>query len=130
MVLFPHHMLWSEVALIPVAIAILAINGLWISVVLGMLSARFHDVPPIVSSVLQLLFFVTPVMWSIDALGAQAVWARLNPLFAAIDVIRSPLLGMPVQSTSWPILLGLTVIGSAVGFVLFARLRHRIAFWV
>jgi ABC-type polysaccharide/polyol phosphate export permease len=130
MILFPHHMLWSEVALIPLAIALVALNGVWISVVLGMLSARFHDVPPIVSSVLQLLFFVTPVMWSIDALGGKAAWARLNPFYAAIDVIRSPLLGVQVQSTSWPILLGLTVIGSAAGFVLFARLRHRIAFWV
>ena len=45
----------------------------------------------------------------------------LNPLFAAIDVIRSPLLGKVPLAYSWPVLLVVTVVGSVGTFGLFDR---------
>ena len=49
--------------------ALLAINGLWISILLGLVSTRFRDVPPIVGSFLQVLFFMTPIIWPAEMLG-------------------------------------------------------------
>jgi ABC-type polysaccharide/polyol phosphate export permease len=112
------------------AVAVLAINGLWVSILLGMLSARFRDVPPIVASFLQVGFFLTPVFWPIDALGDWAPIAGLNPIFAAIDVVRAPLLGVPTAANSWIILLGSTTFGCTITYALFARFRMRIAYWI
>src|SRR5215472_3512442 len=111
-------------------LALMAINGVWISIFLGMLSARFRDVPPIVANFMQVGFFVTPVFWPIDSLGEWRHVAALNPLFAAIDVVRAPLLGVAVKASSWIVLLGWTVLGCSVTFALFARFRTRIAYWV
>lgn len=111
-------------------LAVLALNGLWVSLLLGMVSARFRDVPPIIASFLQVAFFATPVFWPLDALGDWKIIAALNPLFAAIDVVRAPLLGLPVAATSWPVLLSSTIAGCAVSFALFARFRTRIAYWI
>jgi ABC-type polysaccharide/polyol phosphate export permease len=111
-------------------LAVLAVNGFWVSILLGMVSARFRDIPPIVGSFMQVAFFVTPVFWPIDALGDWKNAAALNPLFAALDVVRAPLLGLRVAETSWPILLGSTVFGCALTFALFARFRTRIAYWI
>jgi ABC-2 type transport system permease protein/lipopolysaccharide transport system permease protein len=121
---------WRLVMVVP-GLLLLAINGVWLSTLLGMVSARFRDVPPIVASFIQVLFFVTPVFWPLDALGVQ--WrsvVAMNPFFAALDIIRAPLLGEAPAATSWPIMLLTTAVGCGVGFVLFARFRTRIAYWV
>lgn len=123
----PVH--WTIVLILP-ALAVLFVNGIWLSILFGMLSARFRDVPPIVTSFVQVVFFVTPVFWSPDLLGVWKGPAELNPLFAAIDVVRAPLLGAPIAPHSWSILVLVTVVGCAVTFALFARFRSRIAFWV
>jgi len=120
---------WSLVELVPAA-AMLAINGIWVCLLLGMLTARFRDVAPIVGSAVQMIFFLTPVIWPVDALGIHRWMGEFNPFFTVMDVVRAPLLGVPPEPYSWPVLLGFTAIGSAVTFALFARFRHRIAYWV
>ncbi|MBV9827809.1 MAG: ABC transporter permease [Alphaproteobacteria bacterium] len=130
LLIFPRPIVWWEALSIVPAFALIAINGLWISMLLGMISARFRDVPPIVLSAVQVVFFLTPVMWPVEALGRNAWWGQFNPFFAAIDVIRAPLLGNPVQPYSWPILLGVTILGGGSAFLLFTQFRHRLAFWV
>jgi ABC-type polysaccharide/polyol phosphate export permease len=122
---FDWRILWALPAL-----AVIALNGVWISILFGMLSARFRDVPPIVGSFVQVIFFVTPVFWHPDTLGVWRPIGELNPLFAAIDVVRSPLLGAAPAPHSWPILLIVTIVGGFSTFLLFARFRSRIAFWV
>lgn len=120
----------SDVLLIPVGILLLTINGVWISFLFGMVCARFRDVPPIVASFVQVIFFVTPVFFTPSALGNWASIGQLNPFFAAIDLVRAPLLGQPFAPYSWVIIFGVTVVGCTVTFVTFARFRSRIPFWV
>jgi ABC-type polysaccharide/polyol phosphate export permease len=120
---------WDVIMVVPAAI-LLAVNGVWIAFLLGMLSARFRDVPPIVGSFLQVVFFLTPIFWSPDLLGKWKTLAELNPLFVAVDVMRAPLLGTAPGTYSWLVLCVMTVIGCTVAFVVFARFRSRIAFWV
>lgn len=109
---------------------VLAVNGLWVSLFLGIISTRFRDIAPIVASILQVTFFLTPIFWPINSLGIYRPIAEFNPLFCAIDVIRAPLMGVPVEPYSWPVLAAATVVGFGITFVFFARFRSRIAFWV
>ena len=109
---------------------VLAVNGVWITLFLGMMSTRFRDIAPIVASFLQVTFFLTPIFWPIESLGIYRPIAEYNPLFCAIDVVRAPLLGVPVEPYSWPVLMAATVIGAGFTFALFARYRSRIAYWV
>ena len=128
--LFPHPIVWMRLIELLPGLVLISITGVWVSILLGMISARFRDVPPIVGSIVQVVFFVTPVMWPVQALGPYAWWAQLNPFFAAIDVLRSPLLGQPTSPYSWTILMIMTAFGCAASFAFFARFRSRIAFWV
>jgi ABC-2 type transport system permease protein/lipopolysaccharide transport system permease protein len=130
LLIFPHPISWFRLIELVPGLILIIVTGLWVSVLLGMISARFRDVPPIVASIVQVVFFMTPVMWPSEALGRNAWWAQLNPLFAAIDVLRGPLLGQPTASYSWIILVTMTVVGCFAAFAFFARFRSRIAFWV
>jgi len=38
---------WTVLFIVP-ALVILTINGIWVSILLGMISARYRDVPPII----------------------------------------------------------------------------------
>jgi len=120
----------ADVLLIPIALVLLIINGVWLSFLFGMISARFRDVPPIVASFVQVVFFVTPVFFTPGALGRWAFVGQLNPFFAAIDIVRAPIMGQPFAPYSWSIVLCVTVLGSLGTFLVFARFRSRIPFWV
>lgn len=129
LIIFSVPVGWSVVIIVP-ALVILTINGVWVSILLGMISARYRDVPPIVMSLVQVIFFITPIFWPPEALGIWMQALPLNPLFAAIDVIRAPLLGQAPLTYSWAVLLVVTVLGSLGTFVLFAKFRSRITYWI
>jgi ABC-type polysaccharide/polyol phosphate export permease len=128
--MLPQPISWLRLTFIVPGMALIVVDGVSVSFLLGMISARFRDVPPIIASIVQVVFFITPIFWSAEALGPYRRLAELNPLFAAIDVIRAPLLGQPTAPHSWPILAVVTVFLGALSFAFFARFRARIAFWV
>lgn len=120
---------WSTFNTVP-AVAMLSINGVWICILFGMLSARFRDVPPIVASLLQVVFFVTPIFWPIANLGRWEMLENFNPLYALVDIARAPLLGVPPSPYSWMVVLLTTIVGWSVTFAVFARFHSRIAYWI
>lgn len=129
LVMFSVPVGWGALQIFP-ALALIAINGVWLGTFFGMAGARFRDIPQILANIVQVLFFVTPVFWSPEVLGKWAQLCELNPFFAAIDVIRAPLLGQAPVASSWPVLIVTTLIGSSLTFAFFARFRSRVAYWV
>jgi ABC-2 type transport system permease protein/lipopolysaccharide transport system permease protein len=127
--IFPMPVVWLQMFELAPALVLILLNGVWVSILLGMISARFGDVPPIVASIVQVVFFVTPIFWPAAALGEHRWLAEFNPIYAAIDVMRAPLLGEPTEPYSWLILAIVTVLGCAGTFAFFARFRTRIAYW-
>ena len=115
---------------IPFALVIFAINSVWLGILLGVFCTRFRDIAPIVANIVQLLFFITPIMWRPEALGARKWVADYNPVFHCIELIRAPLLGQPFPALSWIIALVLAFGGMGMAFLALARFRHRIAYWI
>jgi ABC-type polysaccharide/polyol phosphate export permease len=129
--IFAVPVTWHLLDVVP-ALVVLSVNGLWITLLLGTISARLRDIPPIVANIVQVVFFLTPIFWPMHAISGDHLKQLLilNPFFAALDVMRAPLLGLPPEPTSWPILLACTVIGSLCGFAFFIRFRERITYWI
>jgi ABC-2 type transport system permease protein/lipopolysaccharide transport system permease protein len=101
------------------------------TLLLALLGARFRDVQPIMTNLLQLLLFATPIFWFPAALGPDRGWiATANPIFAFIDIVRAPLIGASPQPASWPVALGVTLVAFILAGAAFARFRHRVAYWV
>jgi homopolymeric O-antigen transport system permease protein len=129
LVIFHAPIDWRVLEIFP-ALALLAVNGIWIAILFGIVSARFRDIPPVIASFLQVAFFVTPIFWPIKALGKWGPLAALNPLFAAVDIVRAPLLGLRPEPYSWIVVFVFALIGSVFTFAFFTRFRRRIAYWV
>lgn len=116
--------------LVFVGIAAVVINGVWICLLLGMICARFRDVPQIVISLVQVVFFVSPIIWRPELLGDRLWLARLNPAYGFIDVLRAPLLNTLPDPASWATVLGVTVVGWTITLAMFTRFRARLPYWV
>jgi ABC-type polysaccharide/polyol phosphate export permease len=129
LIIFPPPISW-HLLLVPVGIAVIAVNGIWVGIILATLCARFRDVPQIVQSVVQVLFFLTPVLWRPESLGRYQWAGDWNPLNAFLEIVRAPLLGKAFPGGAWIGVLLITTFGFALALMLFARYRGRIAYWV
>ncbi len=115
-------------SLIGYAIMLLFVVGLVLF--FSVLCTRFRDIPQIVASVLQLLFFVTPIMWSPSALGSHQALAELNPLFSFIEIVRAPLMNHAPEPKQWLIAGGCALISLIAGTAFYSRYEYRVAYWL
>jgi ABC-type polysaccharide/polyol phosphate export permease len=129
MFFYPPEIGWSML-LIPVGVLLIAINGVWVGLLFGLLCARFRDVPQVITSLVQIAFFVTPVMWRPNMLGRKEWVVDFNPLTHFLQVVRAPLLGGGVPVSSWYIVVLIAMIGFPVTLLFFSRYRSRVAYWV
>jgi lipopolysaccharide transport system permease protein len=115
------------------AFALWVIDSLAISLMLGIFGARFRDIPPIVGSIVQIAFYLTPIMWNpamLEHRGLGAVFVEWNPFFALLEIMRGPLLGGPLEPHVWGVALGYSAILILLSGFIFTRARARIAYWV
>lgn len=121
------------VALLSVPGLLLTIVNLgWIALVLGVLCTRYRDLPQIVNSVLQVVFYVTPIMWMPKLLPSRAgaYLVDVNPFYHMLEVVRAPLLGQFPSTLNWTVSAALAVLGWTFALFVYGRYKHRIAYWL
>jgi ABC-2 type transport system permease protein len=137
LLVFPQSLKWVDLAAIP-AFLLLAVNGLWVAFLLGAVTARFRDLAPITQSLVQLLFFLTPIVWIYSdllnspnpATASRARLAEFNPLLSFLEIIRAPMLGQDQHLRYWVIALAITVVGWVLTLFVMRRYRSRVSYWV
>ena len=135
--IFPQQLHWTALAVIP-AFVLLAVNGAWVALLLGIFSTRFRDLVPVVQSIMQLAFFMTPIVWVYqDLLNSpnptvreRAAIAEFNPFLHFLEIVRAPLLGQDQQVHHWTVVLAITVVGWVVTMFVLRRYRARVPYWV
>jgi lipopolysaccharide transport system permease protein len=114
---------------VPGLIIVLA-NLAWIGYLLAILSARFRDIPQIVQSLIQVAFFVSPIVFKPSQLPANHLVVILNPFASMLDVMREPLLGNLPSASAYAILFGLLIVGWLVTLAFAGKYSHRVVYWL
>ncbi len=112
------------------ALPLWIVDALALSLLLGGICARFRDIMPIVNSVMQIAFFLSPVIWKPEQLGNRAVWLPFNPFYDMLEIVRSPLLGQAPSPLVWVGAVVYSALLCGVAWMFFLRARGRIAFWI
>lgn len=122
----------ANLILFPFGLILLLINLTWLSLFLSIICARFRDLSQIVSSVLQILFYVTPIIWMPSLLPARSSVMLLepNPFFHLIEIVRAPLLGNIPSLSNLLWSLTYALFGWVFTIIFFNKYRNRIAFWL
>ena len=98
---------------------------------LGPLCARFRDLPQLIANVMNLAFFITPIMFR-PAQVQEQLWfvTHLNPFASLLEILRAPLLGQAPEFYHWVFAGAVTILGFAVAVPFYARFRGRIVYWL
>lgn len=111
-------------------LALILLNGFWLSLLLSILTLKARDVQQIVASGMQIALFATPVFWSRDLLGPQfSALIDYNPLYHLLRIGRDPFIGEVPPLTSWFWAAGMAVVGLTLTLLLFGAVRRRLAYW-
>jgi lipopolysaccharide transport system permease protein len=119
-----------EALLALLGLVLITLNAFAAALFLGMVCARFRDIAQMVASALQFIFFVSPVIWKPEMLGANAAWLLLNPIFVLMETMRAPLIEGGGSALIWGMAVFYTAAFCGIAFAFFVRFRGRIAFWV
>ncbi len=144
LVAFAHNLIIIPIVYIlfwvtPSPVALLAIPGLFLILIgtflstlaLGILCTRFRDLPQIVSNLMQLAFFVTPVMWHIEQLGDRGQYIlTFNPFASFLRIVSEPMQGHIPELSAYVSVLVYLALLFLVSWPLFARFRARIVYWL
>ena len=133
-IIFPKPWSWADLTLFP-ALLLIVLNCVWVSICFGILATRYRDIGPLLFSLVQLLFFMTPIIWNDNTLRSQGAgqWSKiieLNPLLHYLDILRAPLLGAEQEMRHWIVVIVLTVIGWLFAALAMRQYRARVPYWV
>jgi lipopolysaccharide transport system permease protein len=121
---------WSLLMELP-ALLIVAVTAFGYGLVLATIGARFRDIAQIVASLMQVAFFVTPVMWNATTLSPRGQFIiQFNPFTQFITLLRAPLLGVMPGLHTFLITISIMLAGLLLAFALLLRTRHRIVYWL
>ena len=94
-------------------------------------SVRFRDLPHGMTSLLQVLFFVTPVFFPVKILkerGLDFIY-QLNPLYYLIEVVRQPMITLnPAPAEVYVITAGYLVFLFVVMMAVAKRFDKRVVY--
>ncbi|MFM0737765.1 ABC transporter permease [Paraburkholderia xenovorans] len=129
LIAFGTHSWLAMIWFIP-AFVIYAANAIWIAALVGLLSARFRDLPQMISAVMQIAFYVTPIIYKPSSLTKFPLIVEMNPLTYMIDLVRGPLTGVAPNLNTWIICCTMAVLGWLLALFMTGRFIKRVAFWV
>lgn len=109
---------------------LLIFQSIWVTIFIGVIGARFRDLQPIIMSVLQIFFLITPIIWPATLLGDRKWLADVNPFYHLIEIIRAPLLGQMPSKLSYAVVIATTMMGITLAFMIYSRFRNRIIYWL
>lgn len=115
---------------IPIGFSVLLINLWWISMIISIIGTRYRDIPPIIQSVLQILFFLTPVLWRAEDLPNRAIFVVSNPFYHLIEIVRAPIIPGIVPWTSFYLCVFSGVAGSFLALYALRWSRTRLIYWL
>jgi len=116
-----------------VGLILLIGNGIWLTIVFGIIGARYRDLAEIVQAIMRIAFLATPIIWMPGEGGRGGVmgaFLTFNPFYHFLELMRAPLLGNAIAPLSWLVVLSITALGFALAQLMYDRFARHVSLWV
>jgi ABC-2 type transport system permease protein len=126
------HPLRPSLALLPVAIVLAACLTLGVGLLLSPLAAFFTDTVEIVTILLTVLMYLTPVFYPVTIVPEDLRWVvEANPMHWVLDVFRLPIYdGVLPGVPTFALATIMAMLVLSIGAATFRATSHRIALYV
>jgi lipopolysaccharide transport system permease protein len=114
---------WSALFFWPSAMFLSVVATLGLGCWLAALNVKYRDFRYVIPFLIQILFFLTPIIYPISLLKYPVLQYLLacSPMYVVIELFRLPLTGMPVNLLYTEISLASTLILLLIGVIYFKR---------
>jgi ABC-type polysaccharide/polyol phosphate export permease len=116
-----------------ITVPLVLLHFVWVSTVFAVLGSRFRDIGEIVSPILRLFFFITPIIWvAREHARGPLVDALLyfNPFYYVLEVIRTPLIYGEIPWFEILVLAVALPFGFALAELIYGRTRPYVVLWI
>lgn len=118
----------AQLLLLPVFVLVTIVAALGVGIGLSGLTVSFRDFRYVVPFMIQVWFFVTPVIWPVTIVDHRYHWLlRLNPMGGTIEAIRSAVMGTPIDVSALGLSAGAAILSLVVGLIYFGFAQKRFA---
>lgn len=127
--IFGQHLAPTIIYALPGA-ALTLLFGYLLCMMLGPICARFRDVPMVIGSAMQVIFFLTPIFWMPEGNTNHPAFITANPFYHFIELVRKPMLGSMPTDLDWQVSLISCAVVGVLAIVSVALTRRRLALWL
>lgn len=100
------------------------------SSIVSILSVRFKDFEQFIPTLLQLTFFISPILWSPNSIKDSFLFLKYNPIYYLLNIVREPLMGEVNDINSYLIIFSLILFLFLFFLFLYYKARNKIIFWI
>jgi ABC-type polysaccharide/polyol phosphate export permease len=131
-IIFIYHTPISfKILLIIPGLAIIGINAICWGTLIAIIGTRYRDFQQIINSLIQVVFFLTPIMWTPNLLPEKYQWIVLyNPFNQLLNLIREPMMNHVIGLNNLVVVLTTTLIGFLLYACFIKKYKYRIVFWL
>ena len=122
-----------DIFFILLGVSILSVSLFLICLCFAILCTRYRDIQPLITNVVQAVFFVSPIMWLPVVLEYKGVatWLLIvNPLYYILDMVRSPMLGQSPAVESVLLCCSFLVFLFIVTVFILAKTKPKVVYWI
>ncbi|HBY73425.1 MAG TPA: phosphate ABC transporter permease [Candidatus Kerfeldbacteria bacterium] len=120
---------WQSLLVVPLLIVLTYLVSLGFGLFLAAVNVKFRDVRFVTPLFIQLLFFVTPVIYPSSIVSPEHQWIlNLNPMSGIIGTARAVIFGETIIDwTALGMAVGVTVVSVLIGLVYFRKTERYFA---
>jgi lipopolysaccharide transport system permease protein len=114
------------------SLPIILISSFCISYIMSLVCLRYRDLYYLTQSLIQLVFFFTPILWKPDQLNSKAIMFVVNPniIYHYIEIIRGPLMGYRPTILNYSATLLFMIFLIFFANFLYKKYNSRIPYWL
>ncbi len=120
----------AEAVLLPVLVLLLVLLAFGIGLLVAALSTRYRDLSFLIGFAMQLLMYISPVIFPLSRVeegSALRLLLELNPITPLIEGFRAAFFGLPMEWGSLAYTAGVAAVVLAIGLMLFQRVERSFA---
>ena len=114
-----------------IGLLVILLNSIWVAIFFSILATRYRDIQPLITSILQVLFLITPIFWSVEMLSEERdILANANVLYHFVEIFRAPILGKVPSDTTFVVVSFVTVFGWLLAIKVYNQFSRKVPYWI